>query len=936
MEVLRDSILMLCVRNYRKQKFVPEARLFELLTADKIIQACKNTINDSKVVDITDAVFRKARKVFAILVLIGHLKLIEEFVKDDHFQESPLDHKLPFSIQYLQSILPNLQAELFHDQQWVFCAPYFSDSRIPRYFQDQTILPYQKNVRLTSGGFGVVFDVEINDAHHRLSRVGTTAAPGVISLVRKEMAPQENDFETEVQNLSFLNLLKHPNVVHLLSCYHHEQNIHLLFPKASEGDLGDLLTSERPSLFARNESFLIAFTGLASAIHSVHEFTAGGFYIRRIGCHHDLKPKNVLVDAGRFILADFGLSRFKHGADGSKTHYRTRNGYEIAPECQSLNGKVCNTVHRSSDIWSFGCIVANVLAYMRRGKDGVESFKQARKFNNDGEILSYFHRGDTENRGMHSWLQELVPECSSSERMLLELVRQILVLDPGDRPLAGDVVAELQFITLHALAQEISRNFGRFESMTGQTGIELLIEKKSFMGWQHSLGLISDHTPDVSLKHLSGCDNFEGTLDRLESLQNVLETSDPLSKNIRRRLILPFRQHNSSLLAFLEHSIQTSANMYLETSLLEAESTEYLQLLSQYIDVKEIGHMADTKQITLRALSGEAPMDGLKLSFDSHTVGKWRNIQLDDIKSGTESDKVQYSADESCLIEWKRYEDPVRRDTIEPRIQAIASLLRCLPSVSRFRILPCKGYCHKPDRKAFGLAYSIPKSLTDRTITVSTLKWFLLQGEKSRKNFPDLGTRLSLAQALSSTVLDFHNVSWLHRRLLTANILFFHDTMQPLSALTEPYIIGILYSRKNEPSAFTEGVDPNPQERDYLHPRYLKNDERFEPGFDYYSLGLILFEIGVWKPLHDMIPPTGSPESIAKELLTGWMPVLKSRAGIEYSNCVKACLNDSLLRADPPAGAGAERSDEDNSTAIYLKFSESVVQKLARLSECKI
>ncbi|MCJ1251372.1 hypothetical protein MMC30_008605 [Trapelia coarctata] len=324
-------------------------------------------------------------------------------------------------------------------------------------------------------------------------------------------------------------------------------------------------------------------------------------------------------------------------------------------------------------------------------------------------------------------------------------------------------------------------------------------------------------------------------------------------------------------------------------------------------------------------------MDGLQLPFNSHTVGTWRNIN-----SGTGSDEVQYSADESCLIEWKGYEDPVRRDAIEPRIQAIASLLCCVDSVSGFRILRCKGYYHKPDRNAFGLAYSIPKSLTDRTITVSTLKWFLLRGEKSRKNLPDLGTRLSLAHALSSAVLGFHNVSWLHRRLSTAKVLFFYDTTQPLSALTEPYIIGFSYSRKNEPSAFTEGIDPNPQERDYLHPRYLKNDERFEPGFDYYSLGLMLFEIGVWKPLYDMIPPTGSAESIAKELLTEWMPVLKLRAGIEYSNCVKACLDDSLLKADPPAGAAAERSDEDNSTAIYLKFSESVVQKLARLSGYKI
>jgi len=65
--------------------------------------------------------------------------------------------------------------------------------------------------------------------------------------------------------------------------------------------------------------------------------------------------------------------------------------------------------------------------------------------------------------------------------MLLKLISQILVLDLDDQSLASDVVAELQFITLHALAQEISRNFKRFESMTDQTEIELLIEKKSFM-----------------------------------------------------------------------------------------------------------------------------------------------------------------------------------------------------------------------------------------------------------------------------------------------------------------------------------------------------------------------------------------------------------------------------------------------------------------------
>lgn len=66
------------------------------------------------------------------------------------------------------------------------------------------------------------------------------------------------------------------------------------------------------------------------------------------------------------------------------------------------------------------------------------------------------------------------------------------------------------------------------------------------------------------------------------------------------------------------------------------------------------------------------------------------------------------------------------------------------------------------------------------------------------------------------------------------------------------------------------------------------------------------------------------------------MSVLKFRADIEYSNCVKTCLNDFLLEADSSIEADVERSDENNFIAIYLKFSKVVVQKLTRLSECKI
>jgi serine/threonine protein kinase len=42
------------------------------------------------------------------------------------------------------------------------------------------------------------------------------------------------------------------------------------------------------------------------------------FVVRRIGCHHDLRPANILLLDGRFVITDFGLSRLKPSSGTSK------------------------------------------------------------------------------------------------------------------------------------------------------------------------------------------------------------------------------------------------------------------------------------------------------------------------------------------------------------------------------------------------------------------------------------------------------------------------------------------------------------------------------------------------------------------------------------------------------------------------------------------
>ena len=121
------------------------------------------------------------------------------------------------------------------------------------------------------------------------------------------------------------------------------------------------------------------------------------------GFHHDLRPKNILVSGEKFILADFGLSRFKHATENSETSFKIGEGDYIAPECEDIMGNFEKfRVHRSSDVWAFGCILMEVLIYMAFGVSGVSDFRQARKFRvtaptGGTRTFSLFHCGSLLN-----------------------------------------------------------------------------------------------------------------------------------------------------------------------------------------------------------------------------------------------------------------------------------------------------------------------------------------------------------------------------------------------------------------------------------------------------------------------------------------------------------------------------------------------------------
>lgn len=136
--------------------------------------------------------------------------------------------------------------------------------------------------------------------------------------------------------------------------------------------------------------------------------------------------------------------------------------------------------------------------------------------------------------------------------------------------------------------------------------------------------------------------------------------------------------------------------------------------------------------------------------------------------------------------------------------------------------------------------------------------------------------------------------------------------------------VGFLYSRPSDDNAFTEFVI-DPLEVAYQHPDYLtgQGNLRYRLQFGYYSLGLILLEIGRWKSLEHMSDKIGSREVMRKQLPKDDVPGLGQRMGSIYQNVTALCLGDGFRPM-----AGMENSTRGD-VELRLKFSKQVVSQLA-------
>ncbi|KAL9032562.1 MAG: hypothetical protein Q9180_006432, partial [Flavoplaca navasiana] len=550
MDTLRDAIHLLrweCADS--RSAFVPAASLDEVLTVEKI----RSTLRTSMVQlhrenEAISTIRYGGQKTFAILVMIHKPHSIIAFVEKDQLQTTAIDSRLPYSKADLDKILPVADSVDFFERQWEFTAPVFRRRTGHRCLYDRTVFPFLKSTDHGKGASGDVYMVKIHRSHG--VSLGTSESQGHVDVVRKQLKADQDDpggFARECRVLSFLNCLEHPNIVELYASYTCNGLHSLIFPVA-ERDLDQLLRDSQQGHLKSEADYLFALTGVASALEKLHTFISENLNISLIGCHHDLRPQIILVHWKKLLLADFGLSSLKEVAKGSKTSWKKGDARYLAPECEDTeNDFQPGIIGRKSDIWSFGCVVAEVATYMTRGARGVEEFARCRKVTLAERWTVYtFHAGRYPNKGVEAWLASLEQERGENGAGLIQLVNNTLAIEPEKRPTAQAVVQNLRHLAMKSKFLEIQRSFDTWADQMKHP--DLIIEKARCTLWARTMALTDTSNLRVPVQdHIWSDELYPRQYYRLEKIAQDVDPSFEAQHDLHVKTIR-LRMNNDDLL----------------------------------------------------------------------------------------------------------------------------------------------------------------------------------------------------------------------------------------------------------------------------------------------------------------------------------------------------------------------------------------------------
>ncbi|KAL8505678.1 hypothetical protein ACS0TY_016782 [Phlomoides rotata] len=258
-----------------------------------------------------------------------------------------------------------------------------------------------------------------------------------------------------LREIKLLRLLRHPDIVEIKRIMmppsrRDFKDIYVVF-ELMESDLHQVIKANDDLTHEHHRFFLYQMLRALKYMHTANVY------------HRDLKPKNILANANcKLKICDFGLARVAFNDTPTTifwTDYVATRWYRAPELCGSFSSKYTPAI----DIWSIGCIFAEVLAGrpLFPGKSVVHQLDLITDILGTPSIDTI---SGVRNEKARKYLMDMrkkrtVPfaeKFPNADPSALKLLQRLLAFDPKDRPSAEEALADPYFKGLAKIEREPS------------------------------------------------------------------------------------------------------------------------------------------------------------------------------------------------------------------------------------------------------------------------------------------------------------------------------------------------------------------------------------------------------------------------------------------------------------------------------------------------